>query len=287
MASPLAYQNLITAASISSPDSWTTTAPLVNCTTPQLAEQAVRTASGSTEIRCNFGEMHTVGCIAVLNHNFAAASGSMSVRVLASPGPMEAEEDAAYDFTITSSAAFREAIGIPHTIHFPTAGMSVWSIWFQITGGTLAVPFRLGGLWAGPCFRQVGSQEIEEVAPPIDGDWSTPLTEAPQRSKSRGRQAYPRRRVQVQSLRCRYGGLDLAQARGSASSSNPSLKQIIRLVGNDSPMIMVARTKNLAGEVDSFVTHDHMVYGAQVLPWDMKHTGGDKYAVEMQFEGEN
>lgn len=282
MASPIAYQNLVTAAMLSSPDAWSSSAPLTNLAIRQLSEQAVRAAAGNTEIRVDLGVGRTIGYVAILAQNLKLASGAVTVRI---SGSLTSMTDDTFDYSESLSAQYLASIETPHYGVFTPVAISVRYLRIRITG-SFSTPFRAGLVWVGPVLGQADGVSIDDPAiPPMGIDWVLYPSDPSQITKSRGAQAYPRGGTRVRSLRCGLYTLTGIQATGDIGSPW-DVQRVGEYAGRELPMIATARTQHPTISA-LYTRHKHMVYGVQTLPWELRHKPGDFYEINLNFEGEN
>lgn len=289
MPSPISYKNWILSPSqvtAGGGDAWTNVG---HAATRQLSSQAVSVLSpeadeeegdGATNIDVDLGAVRDVGCVALLGHGFLAQPSECNVMVFGSAGTPGAAD--ALNISTALSVSFLQRVCTPHLAWwFDRTPLRYLQFRFQ------GYPYqiRIGRLWAGPLWGQSVTHPALADVPTVENDWALLSEPSIQPVLSKGGQAFSGTTVRTRGLSCRFANLPHRLALGDDVDSVGW--QEIQEAADDQPMLVAARVAHPDVD-DRWLSHRHLVYGAQTLPMALRHSvnGGDRYSLDLAFRGE-
>lgn len=269
---------------LSNTANWTFTGTPANAQTEQLADawgfEAPPPGAGPLELLFEFDQAKRINLVSLLDFRVEANPGFFQVELAyRDPGGsflglQYVDPDTLYptdDFVRHFHAMQGMGSGVPLNAMATAIRLRVVS---AVGAGTTR-RMSIGRVWAGPTY-----------VPPfgINTDWESSVADPGRIIKTRGGQGWPDRRKRTRRLSMAFSHVSFAQAFGQSGGTGDDLQTVGYAIGNTEPCIVLPRTLNPDGSLNTYAIHRLGVYGHAVSPMAIRHRGGDYYDASVAFE---
>lgn len=238
--------------------------------------QGTRATAGSVRIQLQFsapdvdvGPQIKAALVGLMN-NTITAPGATSISVGAIVSGLEGTSTPSISLWTPPSADFPQHMWAfsPDPERTDITRVRIWvEATFGSGGGTLTL--TTGGLWVGPALVPADG---------IDAAWRMEVVDSGTMARSAGGQGFARTRQRYRQLSGSIRNIGVEWAYGVSGGTNVDLQQLLYRVGTTTPVVVFARTRNAAGDLDVHTQHRLGIYGHFTDVGSIAHEGGNVFS---------